>query len=299
VGDQSSFSHRRSASVANMSALNLFAAAAIAFGKKKPPPPEPEPDTTFATLVSIVVFWILPLAAMYVKDMMARKKPTINYFSIAGRGELARLICAAGGVEFEDKAWAPAFDASGGWRQGYQAIGNALGFPGTMPVLEAGDFKLFQSQAIESYLASIAPKFEDLTPEERATDLMFALTKADINASTEALLFKKIKPEDLKPIIEKWYPIVESMLPASGFVLGKAYPTVADLSVLVIAKACMPFQAAPQLAGCAFDGKKFPKMERVAAAAAAYGPVAAYLKKSEHQTLKADPFGIMPASYKA
>ena len=33
-------------------------------------------------------------------------KPTLNYFSICGRGELARLICAVGEVEFEDKAWA-------------------------------------------------------------------------------------------------------------------------------------------------------------------------------------------------
>ena len=34
-----------------------------------------------------------------------------------GRGEVARLICAAGEVEFEDKLWDPAFDETGGWRQ--------------------------------------------------------------------------------------------------------------------------------------------------------------------------------------
>ena len=45
------------------------------------------------------------------------------------------------------------------------------------------------------------------------------------------------------------------------------------------------------MAGCAFDPAAYPKMERVAAAAMAYGPVKAYLDKSE--TLTADPFGIM------
>ena len=78
---------------------------------------------------------------------------------------------------------------------------------------------------------------------------------------------------------------------------GLAFPTMADLSVLVIAKGCMPFQAAPAMASCAFDPAKFPKMERVAAAAAAYPTVAAFLAASEHKTLKADPFGIMPEAY--
>ena len=79
--------------------------------------------------------------------------PTLHYFSICGRGELSRLVCAAGGLPFSDAAWAPAFDAEGGWRQGYGEIGEGMGFPPTMPVLSHGEFKLFQSQAIESYLA--------------------------------------------------------------------------------------------------------------------------------------------------
>ena len=58
-------------------------------------------------------------------------KPVLHYFSICGRGELARLICAVGELEFEDDCWAPAFDESGGWRAGYAAIGEKLGLPGT------------------------------------------------------------------------------------------------------------------------------------------------------------------------
>jgi len=225
-------------------------------------------------------------------------KPILNYFSICGRGEVARLVCAAGEVEFEDKAWAPAFDETGGWRQGYKEIGKAHGFPGVLPVLEHGDFKLFQTTAIESYLASISPKYAGLTPEQKGKDLMFQLIKSDINGSTENVLFKKITGEELVPIMDNWYGILENLLPNDGFVNGLDFPTPADLSVLVVAQGCMPFRAAPQMAGCAPTADKYPKMFRVAAAAAAYGPVAAFLKGSEHLTLKADPFGIMPAEYK-
>ena len=213
--------------------------------------------------------------------------------SPSSAGELARLICALGEVEFEDKTWAPAFDESGGWRQGYQAIGNAFGFPGTMPVLEHGDLKLFQTAAIESYLASIAPKvFPGLTPAQKGKDMMFAQIKADINASTESLLFKKIDGPALTEILDKWYPILEGLLPESGFVNGLATPTMADLAVLVIAKGCMPFQAAPKLAS--FDTvSKYPKIKRVADETAAFPAIAKFLAASEHKTLTADPFGII------
>jgi len=221
-------------------------------------------------------------------------KPVLNYFSICGRGEMSRLVCAAGELPFEDKAWAPAFDETGGWRQGYAAIGNAFGFPSVLPILEHGDVKLFQSVAIESYLASISPKFSGLTPAQKGVDLMFQSIRSDINGTTESLLFKKIEPGDLPPVMEKWYGIIEGLLPESGFINGLDFPTPADLSVLVIAKGCMPFQAAPAIAGCSPTPKKYPKMFRVATNAAAYPPVASYLAASEHQTLKADPFGIMP-----
>ena len=230
---------------------------------------------------------------------MIMAKPVLNYFSICGRGELARLVAAAGELSIEDKAWSPAFDDTGSWRQGYADIGNKHGFPGTMPVLEHDEFNLFEAQAIESYFASIAPKYQDLTPQQRAKDLMFALIKADINIPTENVLFKKITPEDLAPIMIKWYGYIEGLCPESGYVNGLEFPTMADLAVVVICKGCMPFQAASQMSGVAFDPVKFPKMERIATLAMDYGPVAAFLEKSEHKTLKADPFKIMPEEYHA
>jgi hypothetical protein len=196
--------------------------------------------------------------------MTTTTKPVLNYCSICGRGELARLIAAAGEVEIEDKACPPVFGDDGGWRPGYKAIGEDLGFPGTMPVLSHGDFNVFQAHAVENYLAS-----KDLTPQQRAKDLMFALIMGDINVPTENVLFKKITPEELAPIMDKYYGIVESQLPEAGFVNGLDFPV------------------------------EYPKMERVAADAIAYPPVAKFLEASEYKTLKADPFKIMPEEYHA
>ena len=84
-------------------------------------------------------------------------KPVLNYFSICGRGEVARLVAAAGEVEIEDKAWAPAFDESGGWRQGYKPIGEGFGFPGVLPILEHGELKCAPAKGLEccgTYLIS-------------------------------------------------------------------------------------------------------------------------------------------------
>ena len=202
-------------------------------------------------------------------------------------------------VDFVDDTWAPAFDESGGWRVGYAEIGEKLGFPGTMPIMTHGDLKLFQTQAIECYLSSISPKFSSLTPAQKAKDVMFSQIKADINAATENLLFKKIVPEELTPIVEKFYTALESLIPDEGgrYINGLDFPTVADLAVLVIAKGCMPFQAALTIAEFKWV-EKYPKIQTLATKTAAYPPVADFLKTSEHGTLKADPFGIMPPEYK-
>ena len=75
---------------------------------------------------------------------------------------------------------------------------------------------------------------------------------------------------------------------------------MADLSVLVIAKGCMPFQAASTMANCSILQRKgqYPKIERIMNDCLAYPAVANFLKNSEHKTLTADPFGIMPAELK-
>eukprot|EP00966_Prymnesium_polylepis_P316365 7310022-Prymnesium_polylepis.1 len=86
--------------------------------------------------------------------------------------------------------------------------------------------------------------------------------------------------------------MIEGLLPEAGYINGLAFPTPGDLAVTVMTVGCMPFQAGPVVAGYKFAGK-YPKMERIAKACMAYEPIAKFLAASEHQTLQADPFGIM------
>ena len=151
-------------------------------------------------------------------------RAVLTYFSICGRGEVARLVAAAGEVEFTDNALAPAFDETGGWNQAlkYKEMGEALGFPGVLPLLEHDGMNIYQTTAIERYLAAISPKYAGLTPQQKAKDEMFLLLKSDINGTTESLLFKKIDGEALTAAMDKFYSLVEGLLPEGGAYVGMA-----------------------------------------------------------------------------
>ena len=81
--------------------------------------------------------------------------PCLTYFPIAGRGELAKLIAATGGVKLDVQTLD--FDIMNADAE-YKQVAADAGYPGCgLPILEHGDLKIVQSQAIQSYLADIAP----------------------------------------------------------------------------------------------------------------------------------------------
>lgn len=88
--------------------------------------------------------------------------PTLIYFPFAGRGELSRLVAAAGGVELSESAE------------------NDGSFFGALPILKHDDLELCQSQAITSYIASIGPKFASLTAAQKGVDAMYAGILEDV-----------------------------------------------------------------------------------------------------------------------
>ena len=159
--------------------------------------------------------------------------PNLIYFPVAGRGELCRLIAAAGGLKMKETN-APAE------RQNYDKA--KYGSPSGLPLLEHGDLKISQSAAIEMYLASLVPKFATLTPAQQATDRMFASIKEDVLVGCAKVVFGgsfvKDAPTEVPKHCDKWFAVVEGLLPKSGFVHGLAFPTVADLAVLNMARAC-------------------------------------------------------------
>lgn len=203
------------------------------------------------------------------------------YFGFAGRGELIRLIAAAGGLEIDEKAELE--DKS------------PFGSPGTLPCLEHGDLKMAQSSAIEAYIASIAPVYKDLTPAQIAVDTMFACIKEDMLDGYAGLLFekdaakKKTIPDDMAKLADKWFPLIENKIPADGFIHGLDFPTMGDLALLNIAKAFMPFGALNKQGE--YDVEyKWPKFTHHAGRTGHYPAVAAYLKKST--SMDGNPFGL-------
>ena len=144
------------------------------------------------------------------------------YMPIAGRGELVRLIAAAGGLTLNESAELPAGESKSQYVS-----------PSGTPLLKHGDLKLSQSGAIEAYVGSVAPKFSGLTPQQRAIDGMYAGIKEEMLSGCAKALFTTKKGEDVTKLLdERWLPLMEASIPAEGFINGLAFPTVADLAVL-------------------------------------------------------------------
>lgn len=156
------------------------------------------------------------------------------YFPISGRGEVSRLIAKVGGVEdFEESEKLP------------EGITPAMcGSTGSVPMLVDGDLKMNESVAIELYIASVAPNFADLTPQQRAKDAQFLCLKDSFLSAVAKPLFGGKDAEGITAACDKCLPAIEAILPDEGFVNGLESPTPADLCVLVMCEGYMPFGAA-------------------------------------------------------
>merc|ERR1712032_948851 len=200
-------------------------------------------------------------------------KPVLYYWPVAVRAELARLVAAAGCLEIEETP-------------NLSTVNKAeFGSKSGIPLLKHGELKMSQSGAIERYLADIAPKFAGLTPQQRAVDNMFAALKEDfIQGLAKVTADRSNVPETLGALLDAWIPVVESRMPSTGFINGMPFPTMADLAVLNIRKAYMPFGGVYKLAGDPDGTKlfaKYPKFNALAERAAAADGVKQYLASSK------------------
>jgi len=193
---------------------------------------------------------------------------TLYYFPLGGRGELIRLIAAAGGVDLVEGGMGADVDKS------------EFGSPSSLPILQHGDLKMSQSGAIEQYMSLLA--FPDLTPPQRAKDCQFGCIKEDISAAQSGLYLgpkrAQANVENAK-IIAKWFPVVEGLLPADGFINGKSYPTTADLVVFNLINNFYPCAVAIKHSGVNME-KEYPKMTALAVRSGQFPKVQAYVARS-------------------
>jgi glutathione S-transferase len=214
------------------------------------------------------------LALDVMKNSRARSSNiTLRYFPIAGRGELARLYAVAGGLHITDSM------------QHGRSYKNDTLF-GFLPVLDDplnGLFGLQESLAVERYVAAMAPGFAGLTPQERALDDMFAQSKEDLLQVLGPKVYfgnRSSAPYVVPPLLDRYFGVWEKLLPEDGFLHGHAFPTGADLAVLVVCKSAFPFVTVMELAGYGDWETRFPRVHALAERTADAPAVAQYLQRS-------------------
>ena len=217
-------------------------------------------------------------AAVALYKYLTRPKPpvglTIYYFPVAGRLELSRLIAAAFGFDIKvEKPPSECDKAEYGSKSG-------------LPLLMHGDLKFSQTFAIQRYLASFVPQLVALTPAQQAIDDMYCSIKEDVLAGLVPIVFGGLAtaPTEVPKLCDKWFGVLEGILPAEGFVLGLSHPTLADLAVLNLALAYMPFGAAYKH-GTYDYAANHPKMAALVERTSAVPGVKEYLASSTSLTL--------------
>ena len=209
-----------------------------------------------------------------------RHEVTLTYFPVAARGELARLLAAAGGLAIVDSTDTTNYTAT---PFGFLPM---LADPGAGLILQ-------ESLAIERYISAIAPQFSQLTPAQRAVDDEFACAKEDLMAVETCAVNVPAARECVPRLFDRYLGILEKLIPRStGFVHGLPFPTGADLAVLVITKSGFPWGRGMRLAGYTDQWpRRFPKVAALAERTAAAPAVAAYLATSATFYAKLEPTG--------
>ena len=223
-------------------------------------------------------------------------KPILHYFDISGRGEVTKLVAAAGGLELEVVEYpfaangASAADKlkAGTLENEHTKAATAMGMEGCgLPILVHGDLKLNQSFAVANYVAGIAPKYPKVTPAQKAIDDMFQGALEDCMGVAAGVILSGGDPEHVPKILAKVMSHLSKYIPDEGFVHAYDQPSIADICILVLTQALIPFGATLG-EGAAECYAAFPKVKALGERTAAYPAIATFLE-DERCNLKKPP----------
>ena len=223
-------------------------------------------------------------------------KPTLHYFDVSGRGEMCKLIAAVGGLDIELVEYP--FEANGAsvadklkagvLESAHTKAASAMGMNGCgLPIIEHGSLKINQSFACQDYLSSIGPNFPNVNPQQKAVDDMFCGALEDMMGLAAGVVLSGGDPANVPIFMGKTLTHLSKYIKDDGFVNGFDAPTKADLVILVLTQALIPFGATLG-AGAADCYGQFPKVVALGERAATFPAVAKFLA-SEQSCLKKPP----------
>jgi len=200
-------------------------------------------------------------------------KPKLTYFDLEGRAGVPRMMLHLAGIDFED------YRLKEGEFDKFKAdnVNGSGRLFGSVPVYFDGSLRLAESGAIAAYAND--KLHPDLSPEQRAVDLMYWGCYYDITTAVYKTMFggddksKAEAKEELQKVAKKFLqPWEERLLPESGFVHGKEKPSLADVAVYDALYA--PSQG---LKAAGIDLTPYKRVLKLCEAVAAVPSLAAYI----------------------
>ena len=204
--------------------------------------------------------------------------------SLTARRARAQYPFNANGASAADKLKAGKVESE------HTKAATAMGMDGCgLPIITHGDLKIYQSFACQNYFAAIGPKFPKLSPQEKAIDNMFEGALEDCMGLAAGVILSGGDPALVPKIMAKVLTHLTKYIPSihDGFVNGKDAPSTADLCILILTQALIPFGATLG-EGAAECYGQFPKAVALGERTAAFPAVAEWLT-NEHCNLKKPP----------
>ena len=176
--------------------------------------------------------------------------------SAAGRGELARLVSAAGGVDIVDTFPGLKKKKKRRW-----------GWFGSMPSGDAWHvLTVCQTAAVQQYFAALSQKMEGLdSAAGGGSTNMFAAYCGRLACGRATRLPLVMPTRRLEQRIlflqlgTRFLSVLEQMVPQGGFINGHDFPTTADMVLVNFAEAAGPFRDVLKFTGDYNWQDKYPQ----------------------------------------
>lgn len=185
----------------------------------------------------------------------------------------------ANGATAADKLKAGVMDTA------HTKAATAMGMEGCgLPILVHGDLKINQSAAVQDYFVSIGPNYPKVSPQQKAVDDMFEGALEDCMGVGAGIILSGVDGSMMVKAMEKTLTHLTKYLKPEGFVNGFDAPTKADLVILMLTQALIPFGATLG----EYDFAKFPEAKALGERVAAFPAIATWLT-NDNCNLKKPP----------